>query len=191
MQQDKSESRGTAWLLVLGIVFLLVGVYLLWAQTPYPDEKQAGVAQVEMVASGSKQAQTIRYARCGHEVVRRIDVPAGWVGMTKNRVEAALTPQWRITAFSPDVIEMTCTEDLFCPEHWVLMLGADGMPGIYQNRYGFEMEHLDDVRMGTLDEDTRQMLTRGLGFENREALEAWVEAWKEKGKDTKGIAVNT
>ncbi len=172
LEENSRSSRASLWLLGIGIAFLIGGLIVLWNEVPSADPISAPSAG--LVAPGCKQAQTIAYARCGHEVVRRIDAPAGWIGMTKEAVGATMDSEWRMTAFAPEVIEMSRVEDMFCPQHWVLALGLDGTPGVYRNRYGFSMERLSDVSLGALDEATRESLTRGIAFDTQEELEKWV-----------------
>ncbi len=160
------------WLLITGVILLILGATTLLSEMPGVNATQA--SQKELITPGCKQAQTIQYARCGHEVLRRVEAEAGWVGMTKEAVSAVLDAGWRMTAFSPAIIEMTRTEDLFCPQHWVLTLGGDGVPGIYRNRYGFTMERLGDASVRIRDEETRERLFRGIAFDSEEELKRWI-----------------
>ena len=81
-----------------------------------------------------------------------------------------------MTRYSADTIEMTCVPDLFCPQHAVLMLDADGTPGIWRNRWGFAMEWEEAVDLAPADEAERALLAEGVAFDSREALEAWIRA---------------
>lgn len=148
------------------IFFSMRGVRTGDASAPRPD----------MVAAGSHLAQTIRYIRCGHEVQRRIDTPPDWVGLTKDGVAGRMDSIFRMTAFSPELIEMEAGLDLFCPQHQVLMLGADGTLGVYHNAYGFAMERMRDARINRMDEELRAELVRGLAFDSLEALDMWLLA---------------
>lgn len=166
------------------IVFLSIAVLMLVGGTALvvitlPSTGVINTEQMELVAPNAKLAQTILYARCEHEVRRRIDVDPAWVGKTVDGVSKELDKNWRITAFAPTLVEMTGTEDLFCPQHWVLMLGMDGAPGVYQNRFGFEMVRMGDATLGKLDEETRETLVKGLAFDSRGELDEWVVTWKE------------
>lgn len=173
MQEEKRRGRQGAWLLAAGVVFLIVGLAVLWMQMPPTD--MADATNKTLVAAGCKQAQTIVYGRCGHQVLRRLDAPAAWAGMSKDAVEAAMEEGWRMTTFASDLIEMSITLDMFCSQHYVLTLSEEGVPGIYRNRYGFEMEEAGRVSLTAMDESTREMVSRGIAFDTEEALLQWVE----------------
>lgn len=176
---DDRMSRGFITVFrLLTVLMLLGGAAMIWIALQSTDAVNA--AQLEMVAPNAKISQTIAYTRCGHEVVRRIDVFPGWVGKTKEGVIASLEKNWRMNSFAATLLEMTDTEDLFCPQHWVLMLGGDGTPGVYQNRFGFEMERVRDVSLGRFDEEARESLVRGMAFDSKEALEDFVAKWKDQ-----------
>lgn len=164
-----SLSKGTT-LLAIGIVMLLAGIALLWSGLGNP----VGAAMPAQVEAGCVQRQTILYDRCGHRVLRQIDAPAAWVGCTREGVSTHLEEGWRITAFSPKVIELRSATALFCPAHWVLMLGEDGSAGVYRNLLGFEMVRMESVRLHMPDEATFAVLARGLAFDSREALDAYI-----------------
>ena len=95
--------------------------------------------------------------------------------MTKEGVLGRIEENYRLTGFSPSLIEISGRLDLFCPQHFVLMLGSDGSLGMYSNTYGFEMEKITDLRMPRVDETLREKLVRGMPFDSREALDGFVE----------------
>lgn len=177
MYDDGISRWFTIVFISIAVLMLLGGIALIAIALP-----SAGVIntpQMELVAPDAKLAQIIVYTRCEHEVRRRIDVDPGWVGKSKDSVIAELGDTWRITSFAPELLEMTGNEDLFCPQHWVIMLGIDGVPGVYQNRFGFEMVRMGDAALGKLTEETRELLVKGLAFDTREELNEWITAWKE------------
>ncbi len=177
MYEDERTKKKSAWLLASGIVMLALGVFLL--ANELPATSSADSPGMTLVMPGCKQAQTITYKRCGHEVQRRIDVPMQWVGMTRETVTAAMDPAWRMTGFSGGEIEMVTALDIFCPAHWVLMLTGDGTPAVFRNKYGFSMEKMGDKPMGTLDEATRTQLAVGLPFDTEAALSSYVKEYGE------------
>jgi len=183
LQENKDRTLRTTVLLVCGILLLAAGLVWLWYELPHADA--TGANHVQLVAPGAKQAQSIQYTRCGHEVLRRVDVPPEWVGLSKDAVLHVMDPAWRMTAFSPAVLEMSRAMDMFCPQHFVLLLGPDGAPGVYRNRYGFSMERLEDVTLRALDEATWETLAQGLAFDSREALNDWVRDWSARQSDTR------
>ena len=177
MQADSGQ-RFMTILLLFSFLLLGCGVFLIWIALPEADA--FNLPRQELVMESAKIAQTIVYTKCGHEVSRRIDVFPEWVGMDKEKLNESAAENWRILSFNPALIEAACTEDMFCPEHWVLTLGEDGTPGVYHNQYGFSMVRYGDVTLGKMDEDTREALVQGMAFPTREALDRWVAG--ENGK---------
>lgn len=173
MRSDRQERLFSTILFPLGAVVAAFGI---WLFAYSPDAGQANAPRADLVAQGAKQAQTIVYMRCGHEVQRRVDVPVHFVGMNREAVAAQLDPAFRLTGFSANELEMAGSFDLFCPQHYVLMLDADGALGVYQNIYGYEMERMGDRRVGRIDEELRRKLLRGVAFDSLEELEDWVSA---------------
>ena len=126
-----------------------------------------------LVMQGCKVSQTMTYARCGHQVLRRMDAESAWLGRGREGVEKLLLPHERLTAFSPAAISVESTLDLFCPDHTVVMLDANGEACLWENRYGFAMECVQRLGYTAPDEETRAKWTQGEGFKSREeALEA-------------------
>jgi hypothetical protein len=174
MQQQNRKNRWLVWLSSATALALAAGLWLLSGDA-FPSNA-AGAGQPDRVAAQAKLAQTIDYARCGHQVLRRIDAPDGWAGMDVDAVQQAMEPGWRLISFAPQTLEMACAPDLFCPAHWVLMLDQDGEPAIFQNAYGFEMERLNAVNFRPPDEETRALLARGLAFDSLTDLLQWTAA---------------
>lgn len=159
-----------------GAVMLSAGIGLLVAAAPAAAQEGA------LVAPGCKQVQRIVYSRCGHEVLRRLDAPAEWTGMTRERAEAALAETggaWRMTAFTPRKIELTQSRDLFCPAHWVLMMDDSGETGVYRCMDGETMTRLSACGVPAPDEETRARLRHGVAFDSESALRGAVEALRE------------
>jgi len=156
----------------LGSLMIAMGISLFVRQT-----EGAGSAHVrpgDLVAAGCHQAQALEYVRCGHEVLRRLPVPPEWVGKTKDGVLERLEEQYRLTAFSPSLIEISSRLELFCPQHFVLMLDGEGGLSVFRNTYGFGMDKITELRMPRVDETLREKFVRGLPFDSREALDEFV-----------------
>lgn len=164
-----------------GMALFSAGIGMLAASVPAAGESA-------LIAPDCKQLQRIVYARCGHEVLRRLDIPAEWAGMTRERAENALAEAggaWRMTAFTPRKIELSQTRDLFCPAHWVLMTDAAGETGIYRCRDGAVMARLSACDVPIADEETRAQLRQGLAFESEQALREAVSAMREAARTQK------
>lgn len=167
MKNEKQAQRISIALAICGILLLAAGAGMLVASVP-------AAGQEALVAPGCKQAQTILYARCGHSVLRRMDAPAGWVGMTRKRVEETLEAEggrWRMTGFAPGKIETTQTRDLFCPAHWVLMMDEKGETGVYRDLDGERMTKVKAYTVEAADEEMRGKLRQGLAYDSWQALE--------------------
>ena len=173
IKNEKRAQRLSVALAIGGALLLAAGTGMLVASVP-------AAGQETLVAPGCMQAQTILYERCGHTVLRRMDAPAGWVGMTRKRVEETLEAQgggWRMTGFAPEKVETAQTRDLFCPAHWVLMMDERGETGIYRDLDGEKMTKVKSYAIGAVDEETRGALRRGLAYDSRQALDAaWTSA---------------
>jgi hypothetical protein len=174
MKRNNRKKTWVAWLSSAAALALSAALLLLFGDARPSDA--AGVGQPDRVMAQAKLAQTIDYARCWHQVLRRLDVPDGWVGMDREAVQRAMEPGWRLIAFAPQTLEMACAPDLFCPAHWVLMLDEDGEPAIFQNAYGFEMERQSQADFHPPDEATRALLARGLAFDSLADLQQWMAA---------------
>ncbi len=176
MRHQRHTDHSSAFLFWIGVALLTGGLWLM--SGALSDARDANAGAQSLVAPGCKQSQRIEYTRCGHEVLRRIDAPDRWIGMDQEGVLRALDEGWRMTDFSPNVIEMACAPDLFCPQHWVLTLSEDGAPGIYRNRTGFAMERVADAAIRVPDEEMRALLAQGVTFDSREALLSWAKQFE-------------
>jgi hypothetical protein len=173
MQEKNRKNHRLIWLSSAAALVLAAGLWLLSGDA-FPSNA-ADARQPDRVAAGAKLAQTIEYVRCGHQVLRRIDAPAGWAGMDVDAVQQALEPGWRLISFAPQTLEMTCALEMFCPAHWVLMLDADGEAAIFQNEYGFEMVRQSDANFRPREESIRAKLVRGLSFDTLADLQEWMD----------------
>lgn len=130
----------------------------------------------ETVEDNCELVQTLRYARCGHEVVRRLRADKEYKGCTLQQMQQAYA-EWEITAFSPAEISMTCTLPLFCPEHLVVMPDGAGVLGVYENKYGdgYALRTQLDIPLSDLPESLRETAHLGLAFSSDQEIENWLE----------------
>lgn len=121
--------------------------------------------------------QHVVFSPCGHEMTRRQRLPQELAGMTKDEL-AAKYSQWVITDFSPAQVRMERAIDLYCPEHVVLMPDESGQLCIFRNRYGDALALLRELSLPLSDfpDETQEQLRLGLGFEDEDALEKWLES---------------
>ena len=87
---------------------------------------------------------------------------------------------WSITSFSPSEIEMSCTMQLYCPEHLVVMPDGAGVLGIYENAYGdgYALKAQLDIPLSALPEDLLETVHLGIGFGSAQAVEQWLETFE-------------
>ena len=87
---------------------------------------------------------------------------------------------WSITSFSPAEIEMSCTMQLYCPEHLVVMPDGAGVLGIYENAYGdgYALKAQLDIPLSALPEDLLETVHLGIGFGSAQAVEQWLETFE-------------
>ena len=162
MKNEKQAQRISIALAICGILLLAAGAGMLVASVPAAGQEDARRARLQA------GARRILYARCGHSVLRRMDAPAGWVGMTRKRVEETLEAEggrWRMTGFAPGKIETTQTRDLLCPAHWVLMMDEKGETGVYRELDGERMTKVKAYTVEAADEEMRGKLRQGLAYD--------------------------
>lgn len=121
--------------------------------------------------------QRVTFSPCGHEMTRRQHLPTELAGMTKDEL-AAKYDQWAITAFSPAQVSMERAIALYCPEHVVLMPDESGQLCIFRNRYGDALALVRELGMplSDLPDDTQEDVRTGLGFDDEDTLEKWLES---------------
>ena len=142
-----------------------------------PPVSEAGNVNETVLSAEGELLQTFTYSRCEHKVTRRVTAPAELHGKNLKEVEA-LYPEWRITAFSPTLVSMEQRPEIFCPDHLVVMTGANGRVCVFRNKYGDalalerELEWSADQLPAAVEEE----LSFGIGFDTAEELEMWLES---------------
>lgn len=170
-QKDKSRR---ARLSAAAIVFLAAAVLAVVFSVG------SGVSAVsrsrETVEEGCQLIQTLRYARCGHEVVRRVQADTEYKGCTLQQMQEAYA-EWDITSFSPVEIEMSRTLTIYCPDHLVVLPDGAGVLGVYENRYGdgYALRTQLDIPISDLPENVRESVHLGVAFDRAEEIESWLE----------------
>ena len=133
----------------------------------------------ETVEENCALVQTLRYARCGHEAVRRVQADKEYKGCTLQQMQQAYE-EWDITSFSPAEIEMSRTLPLYCPQHLVVMPDGAGVLGVYENKYGegYALRTQLDIPLAALPENLRESVHLGMGFGGEEEIERWLETFE-------------
>lgn len=136
----------------------------------------ASDAAARLSAEG-EMTQHVVFSPCGHELTRRQRFPQELAGMTKDEL-AAKYSQWVITGFSPAQVSMERAIDLYCPEHVVLMPDESGQLCVFRNRYGDALALVRELSlpMSDFSDETQEQLRFGLGFDDEDALEKWLES---------------
>ena len=170
-QRDKSRRVGLTALAALLLTALVLAVLFSFG---------TGVSAVsrsrETVEENCLLIQTMRYARCGHEVTRRVQADKEYKGCTLQQMQEAFA-EWEITGFSPAEIEMSRTLPLYCPEHLVVLPDGAGVLGVYENKYGdgYALRTQLDIPITDLPESLRETVHLGVGFATAEEIESWLE----------------
>lgn len=160
---------------VAGMALLLViGLRPRPAEAP---SAQAGADSTLRLHEECQLIQHLTYVPCGHELTRRMQLPAELAGQDRSALAAAYD-LWQITDFSPDEVTMTQQADLFCPDHIVLMADEAGMLCVWQNRYGDAYALMRELNLPLTDlpENIQDQLREGVAFETEEALGAYLES---------------
>ena len=172
MENEKKFPR-RVWMILGG---LLAAVLLAVLVTGLGGGVRAVSKARETVEENCQLIQTLRYARCGHEVVRRLQADKEYKGCTLAQMQQAFA-EWDITSFSPAEIEMSRTLQLFCPDHRVVLPDGAGVLGIYENKYGdgYALRTQLDIPLSALPETVRETAHLGVGFATETEIESWLE----------------
>ncbi|MGN1020555.1 MAG: hypothetical protein ACI4O7_09265 [Aristaeellaceae bacterium] len=187
-EQDKPVIRSTIdrrQLLLGSLTLLCMAALLIVGLTPRtvsaPDAEQpaaqAGVDTAALLREDCQLIQHMTYAPCGHELTRRMALPAELVGKGRADLEAAYD-LWQVTGYSPTEVTMEQALNLYCPEHLVLMPDESGMLCIFRNTYGDALGLVSelDIPLAELPDAVQEELRPGKGFSTQEELDAWLEA---------------
>lgn len=171
-ERQKTPRAVWLWALVLTAGALLIAALAAGMNAgaqPAAQEKQTVEADCCLV-------QTIRYARCGHEVTRRIAADKEYQGATLRQMQEAYA-DWSITSFSSREIVMSCSVALYCPQHLVVLPDGAGVLGVYLNEYGdgYALKKQLEVPVGDLNEEEMAKIHLGLPFGTMQEIEMWLE----------------
>lgn len=174
-KHDELSRRARLWGAALLAVTAAVVIMIAVGRT----QTRAAAKARENVEEGCQLIQTIHYARCGHDVTRRVAADKEYKGCTLQQMQQAFS-DWSITSFSPSEIEMSCTMQLYCPEHLVVMPDGAGVLGIYENAYGdgYALRAQLDIPLSALPEDLLETVHLGIGFGSAQAVEQWLETFE-------------
>ena len=180
--------KNAAWLhgalLAAAAVFLALGLLTEEGKAPAlpvpalePSLSPAvdAAKKSEKAAAGCEIIQTMAFARCGHSVTRRIEIPQDLIGADFAAVQQRYD-LWRVESFVPERIEMSRELPLFCPIHTVLGVNEAGMVVLSSNMYGDGMAVLRECSR-SLEEfapDEQSQLLLGLGFDSQEEALSWL-----------------
>lgn len=170
--ENRDARRHAPWVIGLVLAGALVAFAFLALRSPVRAVSRAR----ETVEEGCALIQTLRYARCGHEVTRRVTADKEYKGCTLAQMQQAFA-EWDVTSFSPSEIEMSRTLPLYCPDHLVVMPDGGGILGVYENTYGegYTLRAQLDVPVSDLPDALRESIHLGLSFQNDAEIESWLE----------------
>ena len=176
MDRNQNHSGRLRFAAIAAMGAMLIALVLLVAsgKSASPASKNR-----ETVEENCVLVQTLRYARCGHEVVRRMRADKEYKGCTLQQMQQAF-PDWDITAFSPAEIEMSCNLSIYCPQHLVVLPDGAGVLGVYENAYGdgYALKTQLDIALTALPDSVRETVHLGLGFASAEEIESWLETFE-------------
>ena len=170
----------TGGAMLLGLTMLMV--VALAPKSTVDDAAMPDAAQVRSDAQQTVNAdcqliQHMTYSPCGHDLTRRMTIPAELAGKNREALSAAYDA-WQITSFASAEVVMEQTLALYCPQHVVLMPDESGMLCIWQNRYGDALALVRELNqpISDLPDAYQEMLRPGKGFPTQEDLEKWLES---------------
>ena len=171
--EDHDIGRRRAGLLIalVGLAVLLAGGFFA-LRSPARAVSRAR----ETVEENCALIQTLRYSRCGHEVVRRVAADKEYKGCTLAQMQQAFA-EWDITSFSPAEIEMSRTLPLYCPDHLVVLPDGTGILGVYENTFGegYALRTQLDIPVSDLPDALRETVHLGVPFQTDAEIESWLE----------------
>lgn len=177
MEADRSSRRVSIVLVLIGLLLVSAGIII--SMKSMKNEEGALTAQSDKarLQSGAILRQTLTYQRCGHDVLRTVDAPAEWIGLTLDELEPMMDIAWRVTDFSKSEIKMRENLMMFCPQHWVLMPDETGQICVWVNRYGDGLERLYETNwtLSRMSADAREDVRSGLAFDLLEDAEKYLE----------------
>lgn len=184
---EKIEVRPTIdrrQLLTGGAMLLGLAMLMVVALAPKSTVDDAAMPDAAQVRSDAQQTvnadcqliQHMTYSPCGHDLTRRMTIPAELAGKNREALSAAYDA-WQITSFASAEVVMEQTLALYCPQHVVLMPDEGGMLCIFQNKYGDALALVKelDLLLSELPDGVQQAVRKGKGFDTIEALEKWLE----------------
>lgn len=184
---EKNQIRPTVdrrQLLTGGAMLLGLALLMIVALAPKSTADDAAMPDTAQVRSDTQQTtgtdcqliQHITFTPCGHDLTRRMTIPAELAGKNREAVSAAYDT-WQITSFASAEVVMEQSLALYCPEHVVLMPDDGGMLCVFQNRYGDALALVKelDLLLTELPDNLQQTIRQGKGFSTIEELEKWLE----------------
>ena len=164
--------------IVVGVFFLLCAAAGAYAAVQAPDisleVQPADAADGEYIALSAKLTYRYQYLLCAHVLEETEDMPAAYVGSTRQELHEQIAPD-SITQFSKGEVVLTRRLNTYCPAHYVAYL-EEGEMAIYQNLLGSEEAErvlAFGLRAGALSLAEEQALSRGKVFSSLEAAQAY------------------
>lgn len=145
-------------------------------ETPHSPENVVETTEEQRLNKGAQVYQTMFFLRCGHSVSRRTDAAEEAVGKTFEETRSYYG-LWTIRTLTPDRVEMDREINLYCPMHQVLCLDEAGQLLLCENRYGDGMAicRVFETDTQNIEEEMRQRLIAGEGFDSEEAAVKWLQ----------------
>ncbi len=163
---------------MLGAMALVLTLAVQTANTQDAPDASPVRADSQMTANADCQViQHLTYTPCGHQMTRRVALPADLTGQTRETITAAYG-DYQVTSFSAGEIVMEQSLPMFCPEHIIIQPSESGMLCLFENRYGDALGLIREtgVQLGDLPESIQQEVRTGKGFASQDEAEKWLES---------------
>ena len=172
--ETKQKNPAAVWLWLLigtAAVFMAAALWIGLDSSAQPTAREK-----QTVEENCALVQTLHYARCGHDVTRRVAVDKEYHGATLAQMREAFA-DWTITSYAPQEIAMSCSLPLYCPDHLVVMPDGAGVLGVYFNEYGdgYALQKQLEVPVTDLSEEMLQTIHLGYAFTSMQEIESWLE----------------
>lgn len=164
----------TAILAMAGFILLGIANGQEPEEAVLPQATALPVAEVPRIDADAQVYQTMYFTRCGHSVSRRTDAAKQVQGADFDQVRSYYE-MWTVLELTENRVEMERQIALFCPMHKVLSLTEAGQVVLSENRYGDGMAILKTYDAVIKDEETRNLLIAGQGFDSEEMADLWLQ----------------
>ncbi len=167
-----------SWLLIL-LLFTLSGLLGSYMSKDAPEiiRVEEVNTEEERISPNSRLVTQYEYALCGHVVEDESDMPAAYIGLSKQELREQLDG-FSIVIFSPEKVVLKKHFECYCENH-VLAYLEEGAVNLYRCEHAsdtFELLESTKVDEEALLVETREALLYGKVFSSLAEAREYVEA---------------